>query len=244
MLYTDVQLVLEKQFKKEYSLVGTKQKAGEVIDKVGDVKHVRISTFYPSYRILRKGVMESKFKNEYEALPRVLEYDNKFVAWDRPDFHLLGMQMFCDRSLLGPCRVIDLSGITRKQFGNVLGKKNDARLRAVFDFLGVPEEAEDEKTPDVDASGNRLTQHQKDLFDTGSDEETVTLRLAKPEEADITLKQLDRLENKAHKIRAVLLGIQRIKAALGNAQDRTKKSNLKKSLRKFLNYKKKYIDKK
>lgn len=242
MLYTDVQLALEKQFKKEYNLVGVKERAGEVIDKVGDVKHVRISTLYFPYRILQRSVIEAKFKNEYDKRPRVLAYNNKFVPWDREAFQLLGMHIFCGKSLLGPCRIVDLSGLTQEDFGNVLGKKNVQRTKAVFDFLGVPERSEEPETAETDGDGNKLTQHQRDLFDTGSDKETVTLRLAKPEEADITLKSLDKVENRAHKIRATLLGIQRIKAALQNAEDPEKKKNLKKSLSKFLKFKQRHID--
>jgi hypothetical protein len=243
-LYTDVQLVLEKQFKKEYNLVGTKSKAAEVIDKVGDVKQVRISTLYCPYQVLRKPVLEAKFKNEFDKRPRMLEYNNKFVPFDREDFHILGMQIFCDRSLLGPCKVIDLSDLTQKDFGNALGKKNAGRMNAVIDFLGIKAGEEPVDVPDEDADGNKLTQHQKDLFDKGSEEDSITLRLAKPEETEITIQRLDGLDDRAHMIRATLLSVQRVKAALKNTKDPQKKKNLQKSLKKLLKFKKLKIDKK
>lgn len=245
-LFTDVQLALEKQFTKEYSLTGSKEKKAEVIASEGDLKQVRLSTIYFPYRIIYRDVIESKFKNERDGVPNMIEYRNKFVPYDRRDFQLLAMQLFQDRALLGPCRVIDLSHLYREDFGEVLGKTNPERTRAVMEELKVPfrDSAPEPDTPSTNSKGDKLTQHQRDLFDTGSDKDSINLQLAKPSETARTVDKIDKLENRAHKVRVTLLAIQRTLAALANAKDSKKRANLKKGLRKLVNYKKKILDKK
>jgi len=244
MIHVDCLLTLHKYFRKKYMIEGGRDRVTGLIDKIGVEKFVRVSTVYPPYKIIRASVLYSKFKNS-TRLPRVFQYKNKFFPFDREDLHLMAVDLVQEDLLLGPCKVVNLTGATQQDIGDALG--NVDRMADVFKFLEVPsgdKDKPDEKDiKDTDAQGNPLTKYQLDLFNKGPADDSVDLGFKTPLETDISIKQLNSLDDEAHKVRATLLMIQRARAALKNTKDKKKKKNLTKSLKKWLQYKKSVIDK-
>lgn len=242
LVYSDAMLTLLKHFKKKYVLKGNRNKMLSFMDQIGVEKNVRLSSVYSPYRVIRTGVVNSKFNN-YNRLPRVFQYNNKFLPFDREDLHLMTVDVIKQTKLIGPCMVIDFSGATREDIGNPLG--DTSRMERVFKFLEVPHSKDvDKEIKDTDADGNKLTQYQLDLFEPNETEDSVEMGFRTPYDTEASIKKLELVDSRAHKVRATLLMIQRVKATLENTKDKKKVKNLKKSLVKWLRYKSKIIDKK
>lgn len=241
LIHADALLALVKYFKKKYKLKGSNERMKSFSDQVSSEKNVRASSVYSSYRIIRKAVLYSKFKNPARPA-RVFQYGNKFFPLDREDLHLLAVNLIEQKKLLGPVNVVNLTGATQDDFGNVLGNKD--RTDRVFRFLGVPPGGNPNSNPSkTDGSGKKLTQKQLDLFNKEPDKGSLDIGFKTPAETDASIKALSGLSDKAHKVRAALLMIRRAEGALKNAKDPEKKKNLQQSLRKWMKYKDQIVEK-
>jgi hypothetical protein len=242
LVFVDAHLALLKHFKKKYKLRGEKARVEGLMQQLGTEKHVRISSVYSPFKILRKQVLSAKGTKE-QRLPRLFQYKNKFIPLDREDLHLLALDVIENDKLLGPCRVVDLSSSTREDFGNPLG--NDARMEKVFTFLEVPasnETKDDREIEKVTQSGDELTQRQIDLFNKPPDENSVDIGFKTPFEASSGIDSLKKASF-AHQVRAAVLMINRAKATLKRTKDAKKKKNILSALKKWQNFKSKITSK-
>jgi hypothetical protein len=241
LVFVDAHLALLKHFKKKYKLRGEKARVENLMDLLGVEKHVRISSLYPPFKILRKSVLNAKGENQ-GRLARVFQYKNKFIPLDREDFHIMAIDAIENDKLLGPCSVVDLSDSTREDIGNPLGDMT--RMERVYQFLEIPKEDEVKDEPDLyDKEGGKLTKKQIDLFNRPGDEASVDIGFKNPIDTTASIQGLDDLDNYAHKVRATLLMINRAKATLKRTKDPKKKRNIISSLKKWQNYKNRLIDK-
>jgi hypothetical protein len=241
LVFVDAHLALLKHFKKKYKLRGEKARVENLMDQLGVEKHVRISSLYPPFKILRKSVLNAKGENQ-GRLARVFQYKNKFIPLDREDFHIMAIDAIENDKLLGPCSVVDLSDSTREDIGNPLGDMT--RMERVYQFLEIPKEDEVKDEPDLyDKEGGKLTKKQIDLFNRPGDDASVDIGFKNPIDTTASIQGLDDLDNYAHKVRATLLMINRAKATLKRTKDPKKKRNIISSLKKWQNYKNRLIDK-
>lgn len=241
LVFVDAHLALLKHFKKKYKLRGEKARVENLMDQLGAEKHVRISSLYPPFKILRKSVLNAKGENQ-GRLARVFQYKNKFIPLDREDFHIMAIDAIENDKLLGPCSVVDLSDSTREDIGNPLGDMT--RMERVYQFLEIPKEDEVKDEPDLyDKEGGKLTKKQIDLFNRPGDDASVDIGFKNPIDTTASIQGLDDLDNYAHKVRATLLMINRAKATLKRTKDPKKKRNIISSLKKWQNYKNRLIDK-
>lgn len=241
LVFVDAHLALLKHFKKKYKLRGEKARVENLMDQLGVEKHVRISSLYPPFKILRKSVLDAKGENQ-GRLARVFQYKNKFIPLDREDFHIMAIDAIENDKLLGPCSVVDLSDSTREDIGNPLGDMT--RMERVYQFLEIPKEEDVKDEPDLyDKEGGKLTKKQIDLFNRPGDDASVDIGFKNPIDTTASIQGLDDLENYAHKVRATLLMINRAKATLKRTKDPKKKRNIIASLKKWQNYKNRLIDK-
>lgn len=242
LVFVDAHLTLLKHFKKKYKLRGEKARVERLMQQLGTEKHVRISSVYSPFKILRKKVLDSKGKNE-QRLPRLFQYKNKFIPLDREDLHILALDVIENDKLLGPCRVVDLSSSTREDFGNPLG--NESRMEKVFVFLEVPssnETKDEEETIEVTKDGQELTQKQIDLFNRPPDEKSVDIGFKNPFDAASGIDGLKKASF-AHQVRAAVLMINRAKATLKRTKDAKKRKNILSALKKWQNFKNKITSK-
>lgn len=242
LVFVDAHLALLKHFKKKYQLRGEKARVERLMQQLGTEKHVRISSVYSPFKILRKQVLDSKGKNE-QRLPRLFQYKNKFIPLDREDLHILALDVIENDKLLGPCRVVDLSSSTREDFGNPLG--NESRMEKVFVFLEVPssnETKDEEETIEVTKDGQELTQKQIDLFNRPPDEKSVDIGFKNPFDAASGIDGLKKASF-AHQVRAAVLMINRAKATLKRTKDAKKRKNILSALKKWQNFKNKITSK-
>lgn len=241
LVFVDAHLALLKHFKKKYKLRGEKARVENLMDQLGVEKHVRISSLYPPFKILRKSVLDAKGENQ-GRLARVFQYKNKFIPLDREDFHIMAIDAIENDKLLGPCSIVDLSDSTREDIGNPLGDMT--RMERVYQFLEIPKEEDVKDEPDLyDKEGGKLTKKQIDLFNRPGDDASVDIGFKNPIDTTASIQGLDDLENYAHKVRATLLMINRAKATLKRTKDPKKKRNIIASLKKWQNYKNRLIDK-
>lgn len=242
LVFVDAHLALLKHFKKKYKLRGEKARVERLMNQVGTEKHVRISSVYSPFKILRKQVLSAKGTQE-QRLPRLFQYKNKFIPLDREDLHLLALDVIENDKLLGPCRVVDLSSTTREDFGNPLG--NEARMERVFTFLEVPrgdETKDDKEIERVTKDGEKLTKRQIDLFNRPPDDESVDIGFKNPLDASSGIDGLKKTSF-AHQMRAAVLMINRAKATLKRTKDPKKKKNILSALKKWQNFKNKISQK-
>lgn len=242
LVFVDAHLALLKHFKKKYQLRGEKARVERLMQQLGTEKHVRISSVYSPFKILRKQVLDSKGKNE-QRLPRLFQYKNKFIPLDREDLHILALDVIENDKLLGPCRVVDLSSSTREDFGNPLG--NESRMEKVFVFLEVPSSNEtkgEEDAIEITKDGQELTQKQIDLFNRPPDEKSVDIGFKNPFDAASGIEGLKKASF-AHQVRAAVLMINRAKATLKRTKDAKKRKNILSALKKWQNFKNKITSK-
>ncbi len=242
LVFVDAHLALLKHFKKKYQLRGEKARVERLMQQLGTEKHVRISSVYSPFKILRKQVLDSKGKNE-QRLPRLFQYKNKFIPLDREDLHILALDVIENDKLLGPCRVVDLSSSTREDFGNPLG--NESRMEKVFVFLEVPssnQTKDEEEAIEITKDGQELTQKQIDLFNRPPDEKSVDIGFKNPFDAASGIEGLKKASF-AHQVRAAVLMINRAKATLKRTKDAKKRKNILSALKKWQNFKNKIVSK-
>jgi hypothetical protein len=159
------------------------------MDQLGVEKHVRISSLYPPFKILRKSVLNAKGENQ-GRLARVFQYKNKFIPLDREDFHIMAIDAIENDKLLGPCSVVDLSDSTREDIGNPLGDMT--RMERVYQFLEIPKEDEVKDEPDLyDKEGGKLTKKQIDLFNRPGDEASVDIGFKNPIDTTASIQGLE-----------------------------------------------------
>lgn len=240
LVFVDAHLAIIKHFKKKYKLRGEKARMENLMDQLGVEKHVRVSSLYSPFKILRKSVLKAKGENQ-ARLARVFQYKNKFIPLDREDFHILAIDAIENDKLLGPCSVVDLSDSTKEDIGNPLGDLN--RMERVYQFLEVDSEVDVKQEPDpYDASGDKLTKKQIDLFNRPADDQSVDIGFKNSIDTATSINNLKGIDNYAHKVRAALLMVNRAKATLKNTKDPKKRRNISASLKKWQNFKNQLLD--
>lgn len=238
-IYFRAHLALKKHFKRKYGLKGTRQRA-DVIFKMGVKKHIKISTIYPHKYIINKSAIAAKHKEE-GAIARFLQYKNKFFAYDLEDLTIATADIISNSGLIGPCLVIDFSTDTQEDIGNPLGADE---MERIFKFLKVPKGSEvkdDDEDDELTPSEKDLTKKQLALFNKPPDSQSIDIGFRNPLETSVGIKSLDKVGNFAHKVRATQLMINRAKATLKRTKDPQKRKNIKDSLKRWREFKKRLI---
>ena len=240
-LHQDAVLTFSKYFNEEYSLYGKEARIMKHIDQISVTKLIKIKDVYSSWKIVSKSAMYAIFSKNPKKHAKFWQYGGKFFPVDQESVNIMANHALVEEQQF-QAKVVNLSSLTSNELGGWLGKKREKKL---FSFLGVPvvdDSGDKEDIKSTDKLGKKLSGHQLDLFRGKPDTDSEDLGFKDAETAKRGIESLSD-DDRAHKVRATLLMIQRAKSTLKITKDKDKRKNIKKALDTWLKYKKKIVDK-